>query len=310
MSRDRRRAAARALGERRRIDPQLPLSALFEIEPAPAGAAPSLTVFLAGAECPFECVFCDLWRLTLEGETPAGALPRQRDRALGYWAERAAAAPGEPAAPLLAELQVKLYNASNFFAAREVPPPDQAALASALAPVRRVVVESHPRTIGDGTLAFAANLAPALEVAMGLETSHPGALAKLRKNMTVADWQRAARLLVGAGIAVRAFALVGAPFIAASEQAQWVAHTVGVAVDSGATTVSLIPLRASGGFAAPGLDLIEDCLAAARSYPRPTCAISLDGWELDRYAVDAASARRVQRLREHAATVVWQHRWQ
>src|ERR1043165_2193720 len=37
----------------------------------------ALTIFLAGAECPFTCSFCDLWRYTIDGPTPIGALPKQ-----------------------------------------------------------------------------------------------------------------------------------------------------------------------------------------------------------------------------------------
>ena len=63
---------------------------------------PTLTVFLAGAECPFDCVFCDLWRHTLDRPTPRGAIPRQIATGL--------AAAGPPTAGA-----IKLYNASNFF---------------------------------------------------------------------------------------------------------------------------------------------------------------------------------------------------
>src|SRR3989442_2597209 len=30
----------------------------------------ALTVFLSGAECPFTCSFCDLWRWTIDEPTP------------------------------------------------------------------------------------------------------------------------------------------------------------------------------------------------------------------------------------------------
>ncbi len=53
-------------------------------------------------------------------------------------------------------------------------------------------------------------LAGELEVALGLETVHPRALPRLGKRMSLADFDRAS----GArGIAVRAFVLVGAPFV-------------------------------------------------------------------------------------------------
>ena len=67
----------------RAIDPDEPLGQFWEEERTPGGGTtPALTVFLAGAECPFTCVFCDLWRETLDGPTPRGALPEQIRKAL------------------------------------------------------------------------------------------------------------------------------------------------------------------------------------------------------------------------------------
>ena len=36
-----------------------------------------LTAFLSGRECPFTCVFCDLWQYTTPAKTPVGALSQQ-----------------------------------------------------------------------------------------------------------------------------------------------------------------------------------------------------------------------------------------
>ena len=70
----------------------------------------ALTVFLAGAECPFTCSFCDLWRWTIDGATPVGALPKQLSDVLR---SLDANAPRPD--------RLKLYNASNFFDRRAVP---------------------------------------------------------------------------------------------------------------------------------------------------------------------------------------------
>ena len=92
---------------KREIDPWAPIAQLWEEERTPDGRLlPALTVFLAGAECPFTCVFCDLWKETLDGPTPAGALPAQLRKALAS------------AGPLPQPAAVKLYNASNFFEPR------------------------------------------------------------------------------------------------------------------------------------------------------------------------------------------------
>ena len=60
------------------VDPYRAHRSLVEDERRPDGTVErALTVFLAGAECPFTCSFCDLWRWTTNGPTPAGALPAQ-----------------------------------------------------------------------------------------------------------------------------------------------------------------------------------------------------------------------------------------
>ena len=65
------------------VDAWNPLGVLVEEERTPdRGLQPSITIFLAGAECPFTCVFCDLWKQTLVGATPEGAIPAQLDAAL------------------------------------------------------------------------------------------------------------------------------------------------------------------------------------------------------------------------------------
>ena len=107
----------RALRPRREaVDPWRAHGVLVEDERQPGGSrAQVLTVFLAGAECPYTCVFCDLWRYTTETPTPAGAIPAQLVRALD---EHTLALDAS------ADCHLKLYNASNFFDKRAVPPID------------------------------------------------------------------------------------------------------------------------------------------------------------------------------------------
>lgn len=272
------------------IDPWQPLGTLWEDERQPCGGiAPVLTVFLAGAECPFSCVFCDLWRHTLDGPTPAGALPAQLEKALAA------------AAPIPAGAQIKLYNASNFFEPRAVPPEDDSAIAALLAPFAQVIVECHPRLVGARAERFAARLAeieaaaPAtserahsqagatrrLQVAMGLETVHPQALPRLGKAMTLDDFAGAATRLRAIGCGVRAFVLVGAPFVPAGEAAEWAVRSAAWAFAQGVEHVSLIPVRGEGGdFAPPSAASVEDafdgCLALGAG------VATIDTWDLDR----------------------------
>src|SRR4029078_7928629 len=63
------------------VDPYVAHVTVREEERRPDGRIErALTVFLAGAECPFTCSFCDLWRYTIDRPTPPGALVAQLER--------------------------------------------------------------------------------------------------------------------------------------------------------------------------------------------------------------------------------------
>ena len=144
------------------VDPWQPIDVLVEEERAANGSIRKcVTVFLAGAECPFSCVHCDLWRFTLDGPTPVGAIPAQLERALASLNGRA-----RPDV-------IKLYNASNFFDSRAVPMEDLPAIASLLAGFRQVTVECHPRLVGDACVRFAASFSVGSRLRWGLRRCIP-----------------------------------------------------------------------------------------------------------------------------------------
>ncbi len=270
------------------FDPRRPLGTVIEDERVPGGGrAPALTVFLAGAECPFACVFCDLWRQTLDHQTAPGDLPAQVKAAL------AELAPEERARLL----RLKLYNASNFFDPRAVPTADLPVLAELAAPFSRTVVECHPRLIGDACFAWAGGLSGELEVAMGLETVHPQALPRLGKRLSLADFDRAAEALTARDVALRAFVLVGAPYVPPAESVEWAVRSARHAFDQGAESVALIPVRggngelerlaAAGDFHPPRLADLEAALDGALdlgAVHAGRAVVSADLWDLDRFA--------------------------
>lgn len=287
-------------GAKRPVDPFLPIAQFWETErTAGGGEIAALTLLLAGAECPFTCLFCDLWRETLEGPTPKGALPAQLRAALGA------------AGPLPDPAAVKLYNASNFFEPRAVPEEDEEEILTLLTPFARVTVECHPRLVGERCLRFAARLPGRLEVAMGLETVHEGALARLNKGMTLADFDRAADLLWDHGIALRAFVLVGPPHVPRSEAVEWAVRSTLHAFERGAERVSLLPVRAGNGamdalrdageWEPPTLaqleEALERCLALGNGI------VTADLWDAGRFARCPACAEpRLARLARMNAT--------
>ncbi len=253
-------------------------------------------MFLAGAECPFTCSFCDLWRWTLDGPTPPGALPTQLARALEALT---------PSLPIPHRL--KLYNASNFFDRRAVPVEDLPRIAELAAPFAAVTVESHANTIGPLTLEFAALLTGRLEVAVGLETIHPVATAHLNKKLDLDGFDRAAAFLVEHDIDLRAFALLGAPYVPVEESIEWTVRTALYAATHGASRIAVIPVRGGNGemerlqsfghFVPPTLaqleTVVERCLALS------SAVVSADLWDVERLpACDACRSERVARLRQ------------
>lgn len=244
------------------VDPWRPFDVVLEDERGSEGSIESsMTVFLTGSECPFACVYCDLWQHTLEGPTPRGAIPRQLELAV------------ESLRGMPPPDTIKLYNASNFFESRAVPPEDLEVIADRLAPFRKVVVECHPRLVGPSSLEFARLLAGDLEVAMGLETIHPTALPRLNKAMTLEDFESAVTLLQDANIGTRAFVLLSPPFVPVSEAVMWTIRTVEHALHRGIGVVSIIPSRtgrgemerlaAAGLFEPPTLEMLERALAGS-----------------------------------------------
>jgi radical SAM enzyme (TIGR01210 family) len=267
---------------------------VLEEERAANGALErALTVFLAGAECPFTCSFCDLWRGTLDGPTPAGALPLQLSRVLESLSGRVPD-------------RLKLYNASNFFDRQAVPREDVPRLAELAAPFAAVTVESHANTIGPLTLEFATLLSGRLEVAIGLETIHPVAAEHLNKRLDLTRFDRAAAFLAAHNIDLRVFVLLGAPYVPADESIEWVVRTARYAAERGASRIAIIPVRggngeierlkALGDFVPPTLTQLETALERCLSLTPAT--VSADLWDVERLpACSACRAPRVARLK-------------
>ena len=253
----------------------------------------ALTVFLTGAECPFTCSFCDLWRWTIDGPTPPGALTKQLESVLQ--------ALDDPVPDRL-----KLYNASNFFDQRAVPSEDLPGIATLASSFAAVTVESHANTIGSQTLAFARQIPGRLEVAVGLETIHPVAAARLNKRLDLARFDRAARFLSENGVELRVFVLLGAPYVRAEESVAWTVRTVEHAVERGASVVSIIPVRGGNGemerlqalghFAPPTLSQLEAALDRCLQFTRTV--VTADLWDVERLsACEHCRSERIERLR-------------
>jgi archaeosine synthase beta-subunit len=287
---------------RNAADTQKPQGSFVEDEPRPGGAVERVaTVLLTNRECSFRCTMCDLWKNTLPGPTPPGAIPAQIRFALDRL---------EPATTL------KLYNAGSFFDRAAIPVGDWEAIVALARSFDRVVVECHPGLVGDSVLRFRDLLAgPALEVAMGLETAHEGALEKLNKGMTLGDFENAARFLRAHAIGLRSFVLIGVPFLGREEWPAVTRASIDFSFRVGAEIVSLIPtrpgngaleeLRRQGQFVPPMLSDIErpmeDFFEGEERESGAVRALGLvlaDLWDAENLPAPACCrAARIERLR-------------
>lgn len=323
---DRRVLAARSV--KNRVDPRRPYTFLVEPELSADGTVDDVaTLFLTNRECPFRCLFCDLWKNTTDERVPVGAIPEQIDFAL---------------ARLPTARHVKLYNSGNFFDSQAIPPEDWPAIADRIRGFRTVIVENHPKLCGDGCLRFRdllTNIGQAsggrespgpplfeehrgtdaprspnptgaeLEIALGLETVHPDLLPRLNKRMTVDDFDRAVEFLLANEIAVRAFVLLRPPFLDEADSIEWCLRSVEHAIAVGARCVSIIPTRAGNGimdelqreglFSLPSFAAIEQTFDAALQLATGRGRVFFDTWDIERFCrCPLCGPSRTERLRQ------------
>lgn len=239
-----------ARGPKVPLDPLRPYAVTVEPERTDAGVLEDvLTVFLTNSECPFTCLMCDLWTHTLDAPLETGQIIAQLDSAL----EQAGNA-----------RHVKLYNAGNFMDSRAIPASDRLEIARRLDAFETVIVENHPRMCTPALAEFGAMLRGNLEVAMGLETVHPEVLPRLNKRMTLEDFAGATERLLGWGISVRAFILLGLPWVPSGEFVSWATRSVQWARAAGCGVSAVIPTRAGNG--------AMDALALEGRFTAPTLA--------------------------------------
>jgi radical SAM enzyme (TIGR01210 family) len=274
------------------LDPYRAYASMWEEERDSAGSpASTAVVFLTNKECPFRCVMCDLWVNTLDESVPSGAIVTQIRDAL---------------ASLPPARQIKLYNAGSFFDPAAIPPEDDEEIAAAVRGFDRVIVESHPAFLAgaypERCLRFRDLIPGQLEVAIGLETTHPEVLERLNKKMTLDTFQRAAAFLRDHDIALRVFILLSPPFMPKEEAVEWTCRSLDFAAECSATVSAVIPTRGGNGameamgdqFQPPSLRMLE----AAVEY-----GVSLGGmrvfadlWNVERFFDCRCSADRAARL--------------
>jgi len=274
------------------LDPRRAYAAIWEEERDANGAlAPTAVVFLTNKECPFRCVMCDLWVNTLDATVPRGAIATQIRAALS---------------DLPAANQIKLYNAGSFFDPAAIPPDDDDEIAKVVSGFERVVVEAHPAFLSgayrERCLRFRDAMSGQLEVAIGLETSHPEVLARLNKKMTLDAFRRAAGFLAENDIDLRVFILLSPPFMPRGEEVEWACRSLDVAAECGAGVSVVIPTRGGNGameaiggsFHPPRLDWLESTIEYGLSLDG--MRVFADLWNVERFFDCGCSPDRAARL--------------
>ena len=273
------------------VDPWKPYAFFSEQERSADGRLVTVaTIFLSNRECPFRCLMCDLWKNTTDESVPAGAIPAQIDHAL----ERLPTAD-----------HVKLYNSGNFFDAKAIPTSDLPHIAARVRHFENVIIENHPKLTNETCLRFRDQLDGHLEVALGLETIHPQVLPSLNKQMTVDDFDRAAKFLVGHEVAVRSFVLLKPPPLDENDGIKWAMRSVEHAFSVGVGLCAVIPtragngimeqLQASGRFEPPRLRSLERVLESGLRLRRGRVVV--DVWDVERFAACShCRASRMERL--------------
>lgn len=282
------------------IDPFKPHGFFLEDERSePGRVVPSAAILLTNQECPWRCLMCDLWQNTLTEAVPPGAIPSQIDYALGQLGCRPE--------------QIKLYNSGSFFDPAAIPLADYPAIAGRVSFAPHVVVEAHPRLVGEKALRLRDLLSGTLEVAMGLESVHPEVLPRLNKKFTLEHFAQAAEFLSKEEIAVRAFVLVQPPFLSEADGLEWAVKSADFAFACGATVVSLIPTRpgngamdrllAAGEFTPPRLATLERAQELALNLKRGR--VFADTWNLEPFSTCSACLEH-RRQRLHAVNLTQQ----
>ena len=268
-------------GPKAPAEPFRPQGFFLERERSATGdVVDSACILLTNRECPWRCLMCDLWKHTLDHTVPPGAIPAQVEFALSSLGCRPA--------------QVKLYNSGSFFDPGAIPVADYPAIGGLVGFAQNIVVECHPRLVGEKVLRFRELLPAGLEVAMGLETIHPVVLPRLNKRFDSRHFAEAAAFLLRHGVAVRTFLLVQPPFLAEKESIEWALKSAQFAFSCGSSTVALIPTRAGNGamdelrktgeFNPPTVATVESAMDLVLGNCQQQGRVFVDLWNLEQFS--------------------------
>jgi radical SAM enzyme (TIGR01210 family) len=278
-------------GRKNAVRDDKPYGWLVEKERMPSGQNEEVgIVFLTNRECPFGCIYCDLWKNTTDHTVSAGAIIKQLEFALGK---------------LQGVRHIKLYNSGSFFDRSAIPPEAYMAIASLLDQFETVIVECHPVLVGREIISFSEMLKGSLVVAMGLETVSPEILPRLNKKMSLSDFSAAAAFLHRHNINTRAFILLRPPLMTEEEGIYWAKKSIDFAFECGTECCTVIPVRGGNGamellskkglFHPPSVQSLEKVLEYGISLGKGR--VFADTWDIELfYTCKTCDEKRKQRI--------------
>jgi len=146
-------------------------------------------------------------------------------------------------------LSVKIYTSGSFLDPVEVPPEARDVILQRVGSdsrVRHVVIESRPEFVTDDLMARVRRLVSHARIEIGVElesSSDTIRLVCLNKGFTVEQFRAAVETARRYDIGIRAYVLVGPPFLTERDALMDAVSTILDAADMGVTTVSVNPVN-------------------------------------------------------------------
>ncbi len=141
---------------------------------------------------------------------------------------------------------VKLYTSGSMLDPGEVPPSVLEAVVAAFGDGDMLTVESRAEHITRDRVEALGD-ASRREVAIGMESACDAVLSRsVHKGMTLEDFQRAAAVVKDAGANLRAYILLGPPFLTEAEAVEDNVEAALAAAEAGADVISINPVSIHG----------------------------------------------------------------
>ncbi len=140
------------------------------------------------------------------------------------------------------EKLVKIYTSGSFLDEREIPSDIAEQILSSFS-ADKIIVESRVEYVNAGVLESYRDMAPDLEIAVGLESTNDFVLENcINKGITVDDYWRARETIFSKGLTLRTYLLLKPPFLTEYEAIQDLSNSISE-ISHPMNTVSVNPVN-------------------------------------------------------------------